>query len=67
MLDQHFDPAAVNRVSRLIGDTAGAAAMFQLAAVLALAEQDDVRGRVAVVTAVDRDGEAGCAVLRLGR
>ncbi|MFE6984518.1 beta-ketoacyl synthase N-terminal-like domain-containing protein [Streptomyces griseus] len=67
VLDQHFDPAAVNRVSRLIGDTAGAAAMFQLAAVLALAEQDDVRGRVAVVTAVDRDGEAGCAVLRLGR
>ncbi|MET9657653.1 beta-ketoacyl synthase N-terminal-like domain-containing protein [Streptomyces sp. NPDC006510] len=65
VLDALFDPAVVNRVSRLIGDTAGAAAMFQMAGVLAVAERAGAAGRTAVVTAVDRDGEAGCAVLRL--
>ncbi|HEY0450329.1 beta-ketoacyl synthase N-terminal-like domain-containing protein [Actinophytocola sp.] len=49
----------------LIGDTGAATGPFQLAALLALAEGEDVRGRVAVATAVDRDGMVGCVVVRL--
>jgi 3-oxoacyl-[acyl-carrier-protein] synthase II len=49
----------------LIGDTGAATGAFQLAALLGLAEGADVRGRVAVATAVDRDGMVGCVVVRL--
>ena len=46
--------------SELLGDSGGASAAFQVAAVLATAVPD----RVALVTSVDRDGPVGCAVLR---
>ncbi|MEU9079901.1 beta-ketoacyl synthase N-terminal-like domain-containing protein [Kitasatospora sp. NPDC004745] len=50
----------------LIGDTSAAAATFQIQAVLGVAEADPAaRGRIALVSAVDRDGAVGCAVLRL--
>jgi 3-oxoacyl-[acyl-carrier-protein] synthase II len=52
--------------SRLVGDTGAATGVFGLAALLALAERaEEARGRVAVVTAVDRDGMVGCVVVRL--
>ncbi|HET8680775.1 MAG TPA: beta-ketoacyl synthase N-terminal-like domain-containing protein [Micromonosporaceae bacterium] len=51
----------------LVGDTDAASAMFGLAAVLALAAQaPEAGGRTALLTAVDRDGVVGCALLRLG-
>lgn len=50
----------------LIGDTGAAAGVFGLAALCALAERSgDVSGRLAVGTAVDRDGMVGCVVVRL--
>jgi 3-oxoacyl-[acyl-carrier-protein] synthase II len=49
--------------AELVGDTGAATGAFQLAALLALGE--DVRDRVAVATAVDRDGMVGCVVVRL--
>jgi 3-oxoacyl-[acyl-carrier-protein] synthase II len=49
--------------AELIGDTGAATGAFQLAALLALGE--GVRDRVAVATAVDRDGMVGCVVVRL--
>ena len=50
----------------LLGDTAAAAATFQIAATLALAERDpSLHHRIAVVTAVDGTGVIGCGVLRL--
>jgi 3-oxoacyl-[acyl-carrier-protein] synthase II len=56
----------VVRPGRLIGDTGAASGAFGVAALLAHAEGDaDARGRLAVATSVDRDGTAGCAVLRL--
>ncbi|MFI9152073.1 beta-ketoacyl synthase N-terminal-like domain-containing protein [Streptomyces sp. NPDC053367] len=52
--------------AELIGDTNAAAAAFQIAAVLAVAEgREDVRDQVALITSVDRDGVVGCALLRL--
>ncbi len=64
MLGDH-EPEPV-RCSELIGDTHAAAAAFQIAAVLVAAEgRDDARGRIALITSVDRDGVVGCAVLRL--
>ncbi|TYC22078.1 3-oxoacyl-ACP synthase [Micromonospora sp. MP36] len=51
---------------RQIGDTASASAAFQLAAVLASAGPPELAGRHALVTAVDAEGTAGCALLRLG-
>ncbi|MGH3760665.1 beta-ketoacyl synthase N-terminal-like domain-containing protein [Actinophytocola sp.] len=51
--------------AELVGDTGGATGAFQLASLLGLAEGFDVRGRVAVATAVDRDGMVGCVVVRL--
>ncbi|KUJ65262.1 3-oxoacyl-ACP synthase [Streptomyces albus subsp. albus] len=60
--------AAPERVSctELIGDTSAAAAAFQLVSVLALAQgRPAAAGRLALVTAVDRDGALGCALLRL--
>jgi 3-oxoacyl-[acyl-carrier-protein] synthase II len=51
--------------AELVGDTGAATGALQLAALLALAEDADVRGRVAVATAVDRDGMVGCIAIRL--
>ncbi|MET7696828.1 3-oxoacyl-ACP synthase, partial [Streptomyces sp. NPDC005485] len=59
---------ALSRVPsmELLGDTSAASASFQIAAVLGIAEADpDSRGRIALVSAVDRDGAVACAVLRL--
>lgn len=58
----------VVRPGQLIGDTGAASGAFGLAALLAHAETDqEARGRLAVATSVDRDGTAGCVVLRLAR
>jgi len=57
---------AAFRPGRLIGDTGAVSGAFGLAALLAHAETDaDARGRLAVATSVERDGTAGCVVLRL--
>ncbi len=54
------------RVADAIGDTAAAAAAFQLCAVLArAADRPGSSGRCALVTAIDHDGVIGCALLRL--
>jgi 3-oxoacyl-[acyl-carrier-protein] synthase II len=51
---------------RLIGDTGAAGGVFGLTGLFALAERSGgARGRVAVATAVDRDGMVGCVVVRL--
>jgi 3-oxoacyl-[acyl-carrier-protein] synthase II len=56
----------VVRPGQLIGDTGAVSGAFGLAALLAEAEVDaTARGRLAVVTSVDRDGTAGTVVLRL--
>jgi 3-oxoacyl-[acyl-carrier-protein] synthase II len=53
-------------MTELVGDTHAASAAFGIVAVLALAAGEPrVRGRTALVTAVDRDGTVGCALLRL--
>ncbi|MER6300849.1 beta-ketoacyl synthase N-terminal-like domain-containing protein [Kitasatospora sp. NPDC001539] len=50
----------------LLGDTGAAAATFQIQALLSVAGAEPAAaGRTALVTAVDRDGAVGCAVLRL--
>ncbi|MFG2000944.1 beta-ketoacyl synthase N-terminal-like domain-containing protein [Spirillospora sp. NPDC048911] len=51
-------------VTDLVGDTFAASSAFGIAAVLALAEAEG-RDGTALVTAVDRDGVVGCALLRL--
>ena len=49
-----------------IGDTAAATASFQIVSVLSAAHDDpQAAGRIALVTAVDRDGVLACALLRL--
>ncbi|MBP8537958.1 beta-ketoacyl synthase N-terminal-like domain-containing protein [Streptomyces sp. MK37H] len=49
-----------------IGDTCAAAAAFQIAAVLAMAERKEIpSGKTALVTTVDRDGVVGAALLRI--
>ncbi|MDV9201889.1 3-oxoacyl-ACP synthase, partial [Streptomyces sp. Wh19] len=54
-------------VRPLIGDATAAGAAFQLAAVLAeSAARPELVDRLALVTAVDRDGTVGAALLRLG-
>ncbi|RFS84321.1 3-oxoacyl-ACP synthase [Actinomadura spongiicola] len=59
-------PAVRLRSTDLVGDTHAASAAFALAAVLALAESERTGdARTALVTAVDRDGVVGCALLRL--
>ncbi|MER5747387.1 beta-ketoacyl synthase N-terminal-like domain-containing protein [Streptomyces sp. NPDC002225] len=51
----------------LVGDATAAGAAFQLAAVLAAADaRPALANRLALVTAVDRDGTVGAALLRLG-
>lgn len=64
-----FGNAAVDRVpaAELLGDTASASAMFQLAAVLSVAESAERDGADhAVVTTCDDDGAVACTLLRLG-
>lgn len=59
---------ALSRVPfmELLGDTSAASASFQIQAVLGVAEADPTSsGRIALVSAVDRDGAVACAVLRL--
>ena len=54
------------RITDLVGDVGAASATFGLTAVLALAAQEPAaHGRTALLTAVDRDGVVGCALLRL--
>jgi 3-oxoacyl-[acyl-carrier-protein] synthase II len=54
------------RVDELIFDTSAASAAFQLAALLAVSgTEPEPAGRHALITSVDRDGVAGCALLRL--
>ncbi|MFC9224542.1 beta-ketoacyl synthase N-terminal-like domain-containing protein [Streptomyces hygroscopicus] len=53
-------------VADTVGDTCAAAAAFQIAAVLALAEREEIAsGDTALVTTVDRDGVVGAALLRI--
>ncbi|MFC9897593.1 beta-ketoacyl synthase N-terminal-like domain-containing protein [Nocardia sp. NPDC127579] len=56
--------AAAIDVSDRIGDTGAACTSFALASVLVTVR--DSPGTIAVVTAYDRDGAMGCAVLRVG-
>ncbi|ORT59086.1 beta-ketoacyl synthase N-terminal-like domain-containing protein [Streptomyces sp. CB03238] len=52
--------------AELIGDTHAASATFQIAALLAAAEERaGLSGSLGLITSVDRDGVVGCAVLRL--
>jgi 3-oxoacyl-[acyl-carrier-protein] synthase II len=54
------------RVDELIFDTSAASAAFQLAALLAVTRTEpEPTGRHALLTSIDRDGVAGCALLRL--
>jgi 3-oxoacyl-[acyl-carrier-protein] synthase II len=54
------------RPVEIIGDTRAAAAVFQVAAVLAVAaESPRPVDRLALVTAVDTEGVVGCALLRI--
>jgi 3-oxoacyl-[acyl-carrier-protein] synthase II len=56
----------VVRPGELVGDTGAVSGVLGVAALLAVAEVDErARGRLAVATSVDRDGMAGCVVLRL--
>ncbi|NNJ05524.1 3-oxoacyl-ACP synthase [Streptomyces sp. PKU-MA01144] len=60
-----FEPPARVDCTGLIGDSAAAAAAFQVLGVLVRAEDDPgLAGRLALVTAVDHDGTLGCALLR---
>lgn len=52
-------------VSEQVGNCFSASGAFQLAALLALAERDGGRERVALVTSVAPDGSVGCALLRV--
>ncbi|NEE23720.1 3-oxoacyl-ACP synthase, partial [Streptomyces sp. SID7499] len=60
-----FGAAALEPLANtaLFGEASAASVSLQIASVLALAERrTDVAGRVAVITAVERDGGAGCAL-----
>lgn len=61
VLEREVDRVVVP--AELIGDTGAATGAFQLAALLALREGE--RERLAVATAVDRDGMVGCVLVRL--
>jgi 3-oxoacyl-[acyl-carrier-protein] synthase II len=65
-----FEPQALGllpAVAELIGDTGPVAAVFQVAAALALATEqaDELSGQAVVVATADPGGPAGAAVLRL--
>ncbi|WP_238433713.1 beta-ketoacyl synthase N-terminal-like domain-containing protein [Micromonospora tarensis] len=66
LLDSLLPDDRVRRIdcAGLLGDAAAAAATFQILAVLSLAD-DGPAGRVVLVTANDRSGLVGCALLRL--
>ncbi len=67
-LDAVFDGLPLERIPQpaQMGDTAAATATFQVVSVLVSAEQDPrSRGKVALITSVDRDGALACALLRL--
>ncbi|UGY94206.1 beta-ketoacyl synthase N-terminal-like domain-containing protein [Streptomyces gobiensis] len=67
-LDALLADSAADRVScaDFLGDTAAVAAAFQVVSVLAMAETEPADApRTALITSVDRDGVAGCAVLSL--
>ncbi|WP_158895010.1 beta-ketoacyl synthase N-terminal-like domain-containing protein [Amycolatopsis anabasis] len=63
-----FGDEVVDRVppAGLIGDTSSATALFQLAAVLSVAEPGRGARDHAVVTACDDDGSVACALFELG-
>ncbi|TDD87649.1 3-oxoacyl-ACP synthase [Actinomadura darangshiensis] len=54
--------ARVLRTADLVGDLHGAAAAFQVATAIAVADEAPLRG-LALITAVDPDGQAGCCLL----
>ena len=61
-----FGDITAVRVPALFGDTGAASVPFQIVTTLALAQDaPDAAGKIAVVTAVDPDGQAGCALLRI--
>ncbi|UED85092.1 beta-ketoacyl synthase N-terminal-like domain-containing protein [Streptomyces profundus] len=65
-LDELLRETGARRISCVdrIGDTASAAGMFQVVSLLVHAESEPSdRPRIGLVTSVDRDGVAGCAVL----
>jgi 3-oxoacyl-[acyl-carrier-protein] synthase II len=65
-VDVAFDAPLRLPVTELVGDTHAASAALGVAAVLAVAATEPrAGGRTALVTAVDRDGTVGCALLRL--
>lgn len=69
VLRELFGDAVVDRVpaASLIGDTASASALFQLAAALSVAESAKRDGADhVVVTTCDDDGSVACTLLRLG-
>lgn len=68
VLTEVFGAATVNRITTgdLIGDTSAASVAFQIASLLAAAENDpEAAGKVVLVSSVDRSGTTGCALLRL--
>ncbi|MFF7145904.1 MULTISPECIES: beta-ketoacyl synthase N-terminal-like domain-containing protein [Streptomyces] len=68
VLTEVFGAAALEplRNTELFGDASAASATLGIAAVLAVAERTPgAAGQVAVITAVERDGGTGCALLRL--
>jgi 3-oxoacyl-[acyl-carrier-protein] synthase II len=58
-------PRLLPPLRALIGETASVSAAFQIGAVLAQARRPDARGGLALITSVDPDGAAGCALLRM--
>jgi 3-oxoacyl-[acyl-carrier-protein] synthase II len=61
-------PARLLKVKLLLGECYSAAGAFQLAALLALAQQGrDQEKQIALVTSVDHTGSLGCLVIRRGQ
>ncbi|WP_026211658.1 beta-ketoacyl synthase N-terminal-like domain-containing protein [Longispora albida] len=68
ILNAKFTPAALAAVpsADILGDTGAVSGVFQIAAVLATAEQSPADlDRIALVVAVERDGTIACVALRL--
>ncbi|RJO78955.1 3-oxoacyl-ACP synthase [Nocardia panacis] len=60
------DKVVLAPVTELVGETEAVSAMFQLAAVLSLAERDPASaGRFALITSIDDGGTVAAALLRL--
>lgn len=65
-VDAGVDAEVALPMTELVGDTNAASAALGIAAVLALASTEPARAaRPALVTAIDRDGTVGAALLRL--